>query len=64
MSMFNPKKKEEVIMQQPQQPIVKDTKQLEKLFNELGTMKWIGSSSDWDRCVEAVRKRIVEIIKE
>ena len=63
MSMFTPKKKEEVVVSQPA-PVVKDTKQLEKLFNELGTFKWVGSTSEWDRCVEAVRKRILEIVKE
>ena len=32
--------------------------ELERLRDELGTLKWTGADDGWDRAVEAVRKHI------
>ena len=34
------------------------TTPLEELYNELGTLKWIGSDNGWDKAIEAVRTEI------
>jgi len=31
---------------------------LEDLYNDLGTLKWLGSDDGWDRAIEAVRAEI------
>lgn len=69
MSMFNSKsKKEEVVV--VQQPVAVQTKndnrQLEKLFNELGSLKWVAPQGErgWNECVEQVRRRIIEMVRE
>lgn len=36
---------------------------LEDLYNELGTMRWVGSDEGWDLAIEAVRKRIREEVE-
>ena len=36
---------------------------LEDLYDELGTMKWTGTSDGWEVAIMAVRKHILELIK-
>ncbi len=36
---------------------------LNKLYDELGSMKWIGMDSSWDMAIDAVRKEIVKRIR-
>lgn len=66
MSMFAPKKKEEIVVSQPVAVQAKDTKQLERLFNELGSLRWVAPQGErgWNECVEAVRRRIIEMVRE
>lgn len=39
-------------------------KELKKLYNELGTLQWIGEDEGWDLAIEAVRNRISTIINK
>jgi DNA-directed RNA polymerase subunit RPC12/RpoP len=41
-----------------------DKRLILKLYNELNTLKWIGSDEGWDLAIDAVRSRIVGIIEE
>jgi len=43
---------------------VNNTKLLEDLFNELGSMKWISKEPGFEKAVSAVRKRIVELVDQ
>lgn len=37
-------------------------RELDSLYAELGTLKWMGEDEGWDLAIEAVRKRLVELI--
>ena len=37
-----------------------ESRRLVRLFDELGTVRWIGADDGWDRAIEAVRARIQE----
>lgn len=39
-------------------------KELKKLYNELGTLQWIGEDKGWDLAIEAVRSRISTMINK
>ena len=44
-------------------PAIKPAHTLEELYNELGTLKWTGTSDGWEVAIMAVRKHILELIK-
>jgi hypothetical protein len=37
-----------------------ESRRLVRLFDELGTVRWMGADDGWDRAIEAVRARIQE----
>lgn len=37
---------------------------LKELYNELGTLQWMGIDEGWDLAIEAVRERIREGLEE
>ena len=41
---------------------VKDTKDLEELYDELGKCNWLGADDGWDRAIDTVREHIREKI--
>jgi ribosomal protein S14 len=44
-------------------PALKPAYTLEDLYDELGTLKWTGTSDGWEVAIIAVRKHILELIK-
>ena len=54
--VFEMKTKNEALEQPAQEPVA-----WMDLHKELGFMKWIGADDGWDKAIEAVRKRLVEL---
>lgn len=38
--------------------------ELKKLYDELNQLKWVGSDEGWDLAIDAIQKRILELIQK